>query len=523
MRGKSRSGEHDPFARLRGPCEVPAMRKPFTREIRLTRLADRIVWNPPGVAALRKPPRYPRGFLSRSALPMSASPPAPPLHDPYAALRIPSYRDYLLGSFLALLGRQAVSAMAIWQVYQWTHSSTALGLVGLVNVLPLLALSLSAGSLADRHDRKRLIALGTALVAVLNLALAALSFWHASIPALAPLRWANAALLRVALLFERHTDPASLQFDQPALPLVFLLLGASACIRILIWPARSSITPSLVPGESLGNAVTWNTSAFEIATMAGPALGGFLVAFADFPAVYLLGAALECAFLGLLRPVRYLHPPSRAAGQRSWRDVFAGAEFIWRKKVILGASTLDLFAVLLGGAVALLPIYADQILHVGPIGFGWLRAAPSIGAFAMAMWILHRPALLHPGRALLWSVAGFGAAIVVFGLSHWFWLSLLALFFTGAFDNVSVVVRQSLVQLLTPDSLRGRVTAVNQIFIGSSNEIGALRAGLMSAVLGPVAAVVWGGLGTLAVTAAVARAVPALGRLPPLHTLRPEE
>jgi MFS family permease len=220
-----------------------AMRKPFTREIRLTRLADRIGWNPPGVAPLRKPPRYPRGFLSRSALPMSASPPAPPLHDPYAALRIPSYRDYLLGSFLALLGRQAVSAMAIWQVYQWTHSSTALGLVGLVNVLPLLALSLSAGSLADRHDRKRLIALGTALVAVLNLALAALSFWHASIPALAPLRWANAALLRVALLFERHTDPASLQFDQPALPLVFLLLGASACIRILIWPARSSITP----------------------------------------------------------------------------------------------------------------------------------------------------------------------------------------------------------------------------------------------------------------------------------------
>ena len=450
---------------------------------------------------------------------MSDSPP----HDPYAALRIANYRDYLLGSFLSVLGRQAVSAVAIWQVYQWTHSSTALGLVGLVNVLPVLALSLPAGALADRYDRKRLIALGTAVVAALNLALAALTHWHAAVPALAPLRWANAALRHIALVFERHADPATLRFDQPALPLIFLLLGASACLRILIWPARSSITPLLVPTAGLSNAITWNTSAFEIATMAGPAIGGFLVAFADFPTVYVLGAALELAFLLLLQPVKYFQAPARATIRRTWRDVFAGAEFIWRKKVILGASTLDLFAVLLGGAVALLPIYADQILHVGPIGFGWLRAAPSIGAFAMAMLIAHRPPLARPGLALLWSVAGFGAAIVVFGLSHWFWLSLLALFFTGAFDNISVVVRQSLVQLLTPDALRGRVTAVNQIFIGSSNEIGALRAGLMAALLGPIAAVVWGGLGTLAVTAAVARAVPPLRRLPPLHHLRPEE
>jgi MFS family permease len=182
-----------------------------------------------------------------------------------------------------------------------------------------------------------------------------------------------------------------------------------------------------------------------------------------------------------------------------------------------------LFAVLLGGATALLPVFADQILHVGPIGFGWLRAAPSLGAFAMAMWIAHRPPMMHPGRALLWSVVGFGVAIVAFGWSRWFWLSLVALFFTGVFDNVSVVVRQSLVQLLTPDSLRGRVTAVNQIFIGSSNEIGALRAGLMAALIGPVAAVIWGGVGTIAVAYAVGRAVPDLRRLPALHTLQPED
>jgi MFS family permease len=454
---------------------------------------------------------------------MSVPTPASPSHDPYAALKIRNYRDYLAGSFFALLGRQAVTAVAIWQVYEWTHSSTALGLVGLVNVLPLLALSLPAGAIADRHDRRRLIAVGTAVIAVVNVALALLAFGHASIPYVAPLRWANGALQQLALIFEQHTGMNPPRFDQPALPLVYLLLLAHACARILIWPARSSITPLLVPNAALSNAITWNTSTFEIATVAGPALGGFLIAFVGIPAVYALGAGMELVFLLALGRVTYFQAPQRTAGNRTWKDVLAGAEFIWRKKVILGASSLDLFAVLLGGATALLPVYADQILHVGPIGFGWLRAAPSIGAFAMAMWIAHRPPLARPGLALLWSVVGFGAAIVVFGLSRWFWLSLVALFFTGAFDNISVVVRQSLVQLLTPDALRGRVTAVNQIFIGSSNEIGALRAGLMSAMIGPVAAVVWGGVGTVVVALAVARAVPPLRRLPALHTLRPED
>lgn len=450
---------------------------------------------------------------------MSAS----PTHDPYAALRIPQYRGYLTGSFLALIGRQAVTAAAIWQVYQWTHSSTALGLVGLVNVLPLLALSLPAGAIADRHDRRRLIAAGTAVIAVVNVALAVLAFRPEAVPALPPLQWANRLLYEMALVFERHAGGPELRFDEPALPLIFLLLLGHACARILIWPARSSITPLLVPNAALANAITWNTSTFEIATVAGPALGGFLIAFAGTPTVYALGAALELLFLLTLGRVTYFQAPQRAAARRTWRDMLAGAEFIWRKKVILGASSLDLFAVLLGGATALLPIYADQILHVGPIGFGWLRAAPSIGAFAMAMWIAHRPPLERPGRALLWSVAGFGLAVVVFGWSRSFWLSLVALFFTGVFDNVSVVVRQSLVQLLTPDALRGRVTAVNQIFIGSSNEIGALRAGLMSAAVGPVAAVVWGGIGTILVTLAVARSVPALRRLPALHTLQPDD
>jgi MFS family permease len=444
-------------------------------------------------------------------------------HDPYAALRIPNYRDYLVGSFLSSIGRQAISVTVVWQIYQWTHSATALGLVGLITVLPLLALSLPAGALADHHDRRQLLRLGSAVGAVLCALLAALSYWHRSVPDLAILRWANGLLQRIAFVFERHVDPAALRFDEPALPLLLLLIFAVSCVRILVWPARSSIAPLLVPMEKLSNAITWNGSAFEIATVAGPAIGGFLIAFADFSSVYVFGAVLELIFVLLLVRVRYFQAPQPTQVQRTWREMLAGAEFIWKRKVILGASSLDLFAVLLGGATALLPLYADKILHVGPIGLGWLRAAPSIGAFSMAMWLAHRRPLARPGFALLWAVVGFGVAIVVFGLSRWFWLSLVALIFTGAFDNVSVVVRQSLVQLLTPNALRGRVTAVNQIFIGSSNEIGALRAGLMAALFGPVAAVVWGGIGTIVVAVAVARAVPPLRRLPALHTLKPDE
>jgi MFS family permease len=440
--------------------------------------------------------------------------------DPYSSLRIGNFRDYLVGNTLALVGRQAVIAVAIWQVYAWTHSSAMLGFVGLINVLPLLLFILPAGSLADRYDRKRVIAIGTAALAVLNLGLAALAHWHAAVPDLAPLRWGNALLRHVALPFERHTDPASLRFDEPALPLVLLLLFAHATVRVLIWPARGSIMPLLVPVTALGNAITWNASAFELATITGPAIGGMLIDRAGFALIYAAGAGFEVVFLVLLRPVKYFVTPVRFTAERSWREVLAGVEFIWRQKVMLGASSLDLFATLLGGATALLPVYADQILHVGPAGFGWLRAAPSLGAITMAVWVAHRPPLKRPGHTLLWAVAGFGAAVVAFGISRWFWLSLAALFVTGALDNISVVVRQSLVQLLTPDALRGRVTAVNQIFIGSSNEIGALRAGLMAALIGPVAAVVWGGLGTVAVTGAIARAVPTLRRLAPLHTLK---
>ena len=443
-------------------------------------------------------------------------------HDPYSALRSPHYRDYLLGSWLASVGLQAVTVTVAWEIYQWTHSATALGLVGLVNAIPLLTLSLPAGALADRRDRRRIIVLAQLTIIVMSVALAVLSIFHAQLPAWGPLRWCNGGLRVIAGFCERRAGPAGLHFDEPALPLMYLVLLVMAAARILAWPARTSIIPWLVPITALSNAITWNSSAFEVATMVGPALAGFLIAWVGFAGVYLLDAVLGGIFCVLLARVVYLNPPEPAAAIRSWRGLLAGVEFIWRKKVILGASTLDLFATLLGGAIALLPIYADDILHVGPIGLGWLWAAPSLGAFSMALWTAHRPSLRRPGHTLLWAVGGFGATIIVFGLSHWFWLSLAALILMGACDNISVVVRQSLVQLLTPDELRGRVTGVNQVFIGSSNEIGALRAGLMAAWLGPVVSTVFGGGCTIVVALSVARAVPSLRKLAGLHTLRPD-
>jgi MFS family permease len=441
-------------------------------------------------------------------------------HDPYAALRHTGYRRYLIGNFLANVGRQAFNVAAAWQIYQWTNSATALGLVGLVNVLPLLALVLPAGVLADRLDRRMLIMRTTLVSTVLSLVLVFITHYHAAIPRFALLEQANGLLRSTALLFERHTDPASLHFDNPALPLTYLILLVQASLRVLAGPSRGAFVPLLVPQAALGNAITWTSSSFELSTVLGPGLGGLVVALTGYSTVYLLDVVASAIFVTMLLGVRPATGPRPAGIPRS--GALAGVQFMARNPSILGAMSLDLFAVILGGATALLPIYADKILHVGPAGLGWLRAAPAAGAIAMAMFTAHRPPARRPGLLMLWAVAGFGAALTVFSISTVFWVSLVALFLSGCFDNYSVVVRHSLVQLMTPDTLRGRVTAINQLFIGSSNEISALRAGLTAALFGPVVAAGIGGLGTIAVTGLIALLVPSLRKVPPLHQLKTE-
>ena len=440
--------------------------------------------------------------------------------DPWAAMRHAGYRRYLVGNVLFNTGRQALSVAIAWQIYQWTNSATALGLVGLVNVLPLIALVLPAGVLADRHDRRRIVAWTMWISAVLSFALVLVTHYHAALPDAGPLRAANGLLRAIALAFERHVDPAALHFTEPALPLIFLILFLQSTARVFGNPARAAIVPLLVPPAAVSNAVTWSASSFELSTVVGPALGGFLVAAAGYTPVYVLDFAASVAFAVLMLGV-HIAPVVRAPGAAT-PDMFAGVRFIWNRKPILAAVSLDLFAVLLGGATALLPIYADKILHVGPAGLGWLRAAPALGAITMAFLVTHLPPAKRPGVGMLWSVAGFGAAIVLFGLSTNFWLSIAALYLSGVCDNFSVVVRHTLVQMLTPDVLRGRVTAFNQLFIGSSNEISELRAGLAAALFGPVAAAAGGGLGTILVVVAVTLALPALRTVPPLHQLKAE-
>jgi MFS family permease len=335
-----------------------------------------------------------------------------------------------------------------------------LGNVGVVQVAPFIFFALLAGHAADRYDRQRVLML-------------------MQFPVLA-----SAALLAVS---------------SSSVALVYTALFLNAAARSFQGPARQAILAHLVPRDSLGKAITWNSSAQEIATISGPALGGILIAAAGSRTVYIV--QLFCAAMALICFFRIRHrsDPDREVLAPDVKSVLEGVRFVWHDKLILPTISLDLFAVLFGGATALLPIYAVEILHTGPRGLGWLRAAPAVGAVAMALTQAHLPKIHRAGRAMLWTVAGFGAATIVFGLSRSLWLSFAMLVLTGVFDNVSVVLRQSLVQTQTPDRVRGRVLAVNNIFISCSNQLGAVESGWTAAWFGPIVSVAGGGLATIVI------------------------
>lgn len=395
-------------------------------------------------------------------------------HDPYAALRLPGYRLYFAGNLVATLGYQMQVTAIGWDIYLRTQSKLALGIAGLVQFLPVVLLFLLAGHAADRFNRKAIVGTAMATVACASAGLAGIAYWQAD--------WR----------------------------LIFVSLMLMGTARVFQQPAKSSLLPLIVPPEHFANAVTWNTSGFHLASVVGPAIGGLLIAVFESPTVvYLLDVAASAFFLIVLffiplRQQQQLQRGFTATG------LLAGFEYVWSQQVILGAIALDMFAVLLGGAVTLLPVYAEDILQVGPQGLGWLRTAPALGAFLTAMLLAHRPPIRRTGRVLLAAVAGFGVATIVFGVSRSFALSLAALFLTGAFDNVSVVIRHTLVQTLTPDHLRGRVSAVNSLFIGASNELGGFESGVVAHWFGPTVSVVSGGVGTLVVVLATSRLLPGL-------------
>src|SRR5437899_4517950 len=409
---------------------------------------------------------------------------APRTHDPYAAFRFGDFSLFTAGNLLSITGRLMLAVAVEWEVYARTHSATALGLVGLVIVVPVVTLSLPAGHLADRFSRKHIILVSQIFSALASAALAIVSWKHHLIPSIPLLRGGNRALVGIAAIFERH-HPA-FHFNDASIPLIYLLLFIGASARTFSWAARSSFFPTLVPRDAFANAVTWNNSIFQIGSVVGPALSGLLVAYVGFPFVYLLDALFAFAFFLLVLQIRRSKQARDRSEANTWKSLVAGLRFVFGRKVILATITLDLFAVLLGGATALMPIFADQILHCGPVGLGWMRAMPAVGAFAMALVVAHLPPMKQTGKTLLWCVSGFGIATILFGLSKVFWLSLGLLFLVGAFDSVSVIIRGSIVQLITPDEMRGRVSSGNNIVIGKSNEFGGLEYGLPSRLFGPV-------------------------------------
>lgn len=409
----------------------------------------------------------------------------------YAILRNRDLRLYLVGKLIATIGQQMLATAIGWELFHRTHSLMSLALVGLTQVTPMILFTLPAGHVADNFDRKRVIALMTAVVALASLGLTIISYFQA------PVFW------------------------------MYVCLFVGGATRTFMTAASASFLPSLVDRKDLSRAVNWSATTFQLSSIIGPTAAGGLIYFAHhraFP-VYAINVCASLIFCVMMTQI-HTHHVIAIREKMSIKTLLTGFDFVFSNKIILGIITLDMFAVLLGGATALMPVYAEVILNVGPVGLGFLQAALPVGALLCTFILAHRPPIQKAGHSLLWAVTAFGIATIGFGLSRWFWVSFLMLFMCGAVDNISVVVRHTLVQLLTPDDKRGRVSAVNNLFIGTSNEMGEFESGTVAQLLGPVIgnskaigtvlSVVLGGFGTIAVVVAIALIFPQIrkyGRL----------
>jgi MFS family permease len=404
------------------------------------------------------------------------------------AFTYPDFTVYEVARFFIVVALEMQSVAVGWQVYEITKRPLDLGLVGLAQFLPGIFLFLVSGHAADRFDRRKLLMLCYGGFAV-----------------------CSGMLWEIAL---REAHSAS-----PSVYPIYAVLVLLGVVRSFSGPVSRALLPQLVPEEHFPNAVAWNASIFQGATILGPAVGGLIYAFFHGPTMVYLAATLTSG-LALLSTVR-IKPQIRARPHEevSLTTVLAGFRYIWRQKVILGSISLDMFAVLLGGAVALLPVYAREILRTGPWGLGLLRSAPGVGAAAMAILMAHRPLRGRAGATMLWCVAGFGVCTILFGISRSIVLSLISLLLIGATDMVSVIIRGTLIQLGTPDEMRGRVNAVDMLFIGVSNELGEFESGLTAHWFGTVPAVVLGGIGTLLVIAVWAWKFPELRKADQLTNL----
>jgi MFS family permease len=407
--------------------------------------------------------------------------------DTFAALRVPNFGRYIAALFTLTLGIQIQGTVVGWQIYDLTHDPLALGLVGLAEALPAISMSLFAGHFADTHDRRRI-----ALAAIVVLVVCSLALWWLA-----------------------HPTPTGLDAltSGSRVRAIYGVIVVSGLARAFLQPARQALSAELVPRTLYSNAITWRSGSWQLAAVLGPALGGLLYTVGGTTLGYAVDALLMLVAVLILLRIRHRSPVRAKNAEPMAEAILGGLRFVRSEPLLLSALLLDLFSVLFGGAVALLPVFAGEILQAGPAGLGLLRAAPSVGAVLSGIALTRWPPFAHTGRNLLLAVTGFGLCTIGFGLSTSLPLSLGLLALGGAFDMVSVVVRSLMLQMRTPEALLGRVSGVNQIFIGSSNEIGAFESGLTARWWGAVTSVVVGGVATLAVVATVAWKVPTLRRL----------
>jgi MFS family permease len=411
-------------------------------------------------------------------------------HDPYAALRVTNFRRYIVSTLAMTLASQIQAVVVAWQIYDITRDPLSLGLMGLAEALPYVGISLFAGHVADRFSRHRIAIAALCLLLVCSLTLLAFNV----IPGFLP------------------------RFG--ALPF-YTVIFTSGVARSFLQPARQALGAEIVERRLYANAVAWRTSTWQTAAVVGPALGGLIYGFSSPRVAYVADAVMMVIALAAFSRIDYEHRPNPDLTESIGESLGSGLRFVFRESVLLSALTLDLFSVLLGGAEALLPVFADQILHVGPQGLGLLRAAPAAGAVLASLYLAHQPPFKRAGRTLLYAVATFAVCIVGFGLSRSFGLSLALLAISGMADNVSVLIRSTLLQVLTPSEMFGRVTSVNSIFVGSSNELGAFESGVAARLLGTVPSVVLGGLASLGVVVTIGVWVPRLRRLGRIDELTP--
>lgn len=403
--------------------------------------------------------------------------------DPYLALRFWEFRNFTVARLCITIASQMQAVIVGWQIYEITKDPLSLGLIGLAEAIPSISVLFFSGHITDTRDRKKLVQGSVYLMTFCSL-----------------------------LLLVITSGSLDLE-DNWKVNAIYGAIFLSGIGRGFSAPSFFAFVSQLVPKEVLPNAITWNTTTWQTGAVTGPAIGGLLYGFAGALNAYFAIMLFWIIAIVLIFPIKHKPIPEETEEQSLTEKLTAGLKFVFKTKVILGAISLDLFAVLFGGAVALLPIFAGEILNAGPEGLGALRAAPSIGAVAMAVYMTRRPLTKNAGRNLLIGVFGFGICIIVFALSRNFLLSFAALLFSGAFDSVSVVIRATIIQLMTPDNMKGRVSAVNSIFIGSSNEIGAFESGVAAKLLGTVPSVIFGGVMTLLIVTFVTLISPRLRKL----------